>query len=681
MARHRFLGRLALPFALSAIAVSPVNAIHSGATTTKNSPYGVLEVRVLGIKSGVPAEVTVRGPKFRHVIGKSTTFQKVLPGTYSLKLAKTSSSSGTEFPLPSVSVKVVKGKAAIANANYLFVPKTTVTVPTSATTSVTGSNSGTQILTITDPTSPIATDEILASGPTTDRPDGYLVKVTHISTSGSTSIVTAEPATLAQALPDGSINLDALFSSLESVVSSNVSSNIRAQDSLSPRSVGSVGLSCSDGESVSVTPSLNFDFTGANANVNWSLSNTTANVSVDYSVASTLSISSQAQASCNANIPLIQVEGPPIVIDAGIPIELNGTFSSALTGTVSIGGALDQSLSATLNVGMSAGLPPSFSSTVFPESPAVTIGDSFASNIDLGVTANIGIEFYGGAGLSLDVGPALNFTVSPAATPWWKLQGCITGGFTANFLDVTLINESAALNWCAPIAEATFGALRPFVPYVSTGPAGFSTVATSPSSCPTPSVGDSMYLIAMTPGYGTTEVAEVQEQVDSSGPTTSMFGIYDDEGAGNYEATITCREGPSSQPSGPTTTSGQESTFLRSLKTVATFPPLTLTATSGPIEASATPSTVSAGQTVTLTATFPPGDGTGIATAYWQGEVGGPSTVEGNPVPVASNGNVSATVQIPSTIAPGKYALSVFATYDSESWSVSVPFVEVNVTN
>jgi len=630
---------------------------------------GTLEVKVLGLEAGATANVTVVGPRFSRVIARTTTFRKLTPGTYSLILQKIDESNGVESPAPRTSVKVVKGKITVTDANYFFVPKTTLTIPARETNSITGASNGTQKLIIAGSTLTFAPGEILASGPTTDRPDGYLVKVDTASTSGSVSTITAVPATLAQAIPEGSLNLERLFSSLDAAVNSaGVTSNTRAAHSISPHAAGPLGLSCGTGGTINVSPSIGFTFQGASANIDWSLFHTKASVSLDYGVSTSLSVSATGAADCTANLPLVQVDGPPIVIDAGIPVVLDATYSSTLTGTASASGSLSQTLSENLGVSMTADYPPDFSASVTPKSSGMTVQSDVSASMDLSVTASVGIKIYGTAGVEIDAGPDLKFSIDPSATPWWKLQGCITGGFSATFLEATLIDESNALSWCRILAEASgaeAGSLQPFTAYVSSGPQGFYTNATSPSPCPRPSSGDTMYVLAST----IDNEWSLQEPAATSGSNTIEI-LTDLIGPGTYSFSITCRNGPAG---------ANDPSAIPDI--VATYPPLTITVTSGFVAVAASPTTVNAGQTVSLTGTFPVGDGSGVATASLLGQAGISTPANGSQVPLSAGGHVDATVQVPSNTPAGNFYFGMGVSYDSDQWGIDSGTASVHVTN
>ncbi len=215
------------------------------------------------------------------------------------------------------------------------------------------------------------------------------------------------------------------------------------------------------------------------------------------------------------------------------------------------------------------------------------------------------------------------------------------------------------------------GMLKPFTAYQSSGPQGFWTWATSPSPCPQPASGETMYGVAI----ASTNDWDITSP-DTEVPNVISIGL-NNLGPGTYSVAITCREGPSGQ-SAPS----------QLPHIVATYPPLMLTVTSGFLPVSATPPSVAAGQTVTLTGTYPVGDGTGIATACLAGNQGNISKqVCSSAMHLAPGGHVAAQVTVPTGTVAGSYGFGISIEYDSstgfppERWGLSSSQAFVNVTN
>ena len=441
--------------------------IHSGevlAASKAPSKSGVLQLVISGLEMGAVARVLITGPHFDKVATKTEMLKGLVPGNYLLEPEKVTEKSGVESPGTVTHVTVIRGKVATGTALYFFIPRTTISVTSQQTVSFTGPITGAQVLTLSAPSEVISPGEILASGPTPSRPQGYIVKVTSVSTAGT--IVTADviPATLAEAIPDGSLDLTEAFSELNSIFSANStdSSSSKLSRSLAAHDFTSQFLNCQGGGQVSVTPSLGLSFNGGIANVGWSLAQAggpalglTGHVSVDYSISASLNVEASASADCMASLPLLEGTAGTFVVDAGIPIVLTPTYSLQLIGSASVFGSLDDTFGERLGVSMTAGYPPSFTSAVNSISSTSNLSGDVQASLDIGVQASLGVEVDGVAGLTIDAGPELKFTANPSATPTWTLQGCLEGGFSVSLAVFTVINEPSAISWCQLLAQAT----------------------------------------------------------------------------------------------------------------------------------------------------------------------------------------------------------------------------------
>jgi alpha-tubulin suppressor-like RCC1 family protein len=439
-----------------AISTVPDDAI---AATKPEVTKGALKIIISGLERDARPSVVITGPKFDRTIEGPTTLENLYPGRYTLRPKRVVESNGVERPAPQIVVNVDKGVKTVATANYYFVPNTTLTISRKETTAISGSITGPQSLVISRSPKRIVAGEILTSGPTISRPYGYILRVVSATSAGSETTVQAMPATLAEAIPDGFFNLEQLLKEVNSAFSSGAlqSSNVRRSSLDSAHDAANYNLDCSGLGQINVVPTIGFSFTGANAEVSWDWLKTTGSVSIDYSVSTTLAVNATASADCSADIPLLKGVGATIVVDAGIPIALTPTYSVNLEGAADASGTFSQTLGESLGVRMAANLPPSFTSSVTPQSNESSVDIQESASIKLSLTASIGIEVDGVAGVSLDAEPGLNLTVEPTSSPWWTLQGCIDGGFTANILGSTVIDQSTALSWCTTLAKAKGG--------------------------------------------------------------------------------------------------------------------------------------------------------------------------------------------------------------------------------
>ena len=171
-----------------------------------------LRVVVRSLPGRLSAKIILTGPHQVHKrVSRSVTL-KLPAGAYSLSAAPVKSSSGSYYATtPRSRVVLHAGKATSSIVAYAtLVPKSTLVVPASATSSLTGDPSGPRVLTITGPAAKtVKVGDSLSSGVTSAAPYGYLVKVTKVAhKSGSSATLDVENTTLLAALPTGEINAE-----------------------------------------------------------------------------------------------------------------------------------------------------------------------------------------------------------------------------------------------------------------------------------------------------------------------------------------------------------------------------------------------------------------------------------------------------------------------------------------
>src|SRR5487761_2134162 len=500
----------------------PLN-VHSSEAASKGLPrQGTLKILVAGVGPAGISNVVVTGPRFKRIIHRSTTLEGLSPGRYVLHPRRFIEVRGADNPGPDVRAVVVRGRTARVTAYYFFVPKTTLTITPSQTISVAGSAGSEQTLVLSSTAPPVKVGDILASGPTPNDPLGYLLKVSSVSTAGGQDTVGAVPATLSQAIPNGSLDLSSVLASLNSALGTGPAAvtNVIRSHSTSSRAFGKFGLECSGSASVDVVPSLGFSFTGANSLLHWDGFSTSGSVSIDFAVAAGIALTASGAADCTANATVIDGVGPTVVLDAGIPVVLTPTYSVKLKGTASLSASVSQTLSDTVGVHMEAQIPPHFTSVVSSPDQGVVVNGTASGSIDLGLTATVGIKIDGVVGLNIDANPHFNFNVTPEATPWWTMQGCIDGGFSADVVFDTVIDQTSALSWCRTLAKAAGSLPSSSVPTPSTLR---NKVVTAPdksswfvdSSGFRHSIPDTDTFFAMTAKYGAAIVLPNQSDLES----------------------------------------------------------------------------------------------------------------------------------------------------------------------
>jgi len=447
--------------------------MNTSGASRKPSAVGTLRVNITGLESHAVAAVVVTGPDYKRLLRENAVLPGLRPGKYLVQSTKVTEPNGVESPGKASHVSVEKEKTTSATATYFFVPNTTRSVSGQQTVSISGLDTGPQVLVLTGLSIAPSPGEILASGPIPSRPDGYLVKVTSATITGTTVTANVVPATLGEAIPDGSLNLEQVFSELDADLAPSSLARVGTdrRDVLSLREHSDDDLTCSGGGSISVAPSLGFSFAGAQHSLTWDWLVPEPSVTLDYSVSASLDISAAAAASCEAHVSLLSGTAGSFVVDVGIPIVLTPTYSIDLDGTANVGGSFNKSLTETLDVSSTARFPPSLSSSVSPQPVALNGETNSNANVDLSLTANLGVEVDGFADISIDAGPGLNFSANPEDAPPWSLQGCIDAGFTVSFLDgKVVVGDPTAISWCKTLAQGS----------TTTTPTSTTTTTTTP---------------------------------------------------------------------------------------------------------------------------------------------------------------------------------------------------------
>jgi hypothetical protein len=318
-------------------------------------------------------------------------------------------------------------------------PRTKV-VGGDAVTGVSGDPTGTRTVTFAASATPPAVGDILVASATDATPDGLLARVTQVrpGPDGTTTVVTG-PATLPEAVANGSINLPLTLSADDVASAPNgaarsaaplaaaagaLSQNIRRNVSCSQSATATIS------GAVSVEPSFRFT-------ASWSLFGGVQAVSFTGTVTESadLRASIDGQASCSLReTPLLSqpVRFKPIVFTVGpVPVVITPELQLYLDANGSVQAAL--TTSATQSTSVSAGLSYD-GGTVRPTSqltssftyapPAVTSG----ARIEAGVAPKFGLLLYGVTGPRFDTRATVRFDADPAHRPNWTLRGALTGG-------------------------------------------------------------------------------------------------------------------------------------------------------------------------------------------------------------------------------------------------------------
>ncbi len=441
-----------------------------------------LDISVSNLPSGTPASIQVSGPNgYSKQLSASQDLTGIAPGSYTITPASISSGDATYYPSTySTTVSLSTGEASFVSVDYAdIVPATTKVIPPSEVLSLSGSPGGTQTLTLSSSASAIAAGDVLASGPSSDAPEGFLVSVRSVTTGSNGDVVaTVTAATLSQAMTRGAIDLTAVLSapSQAAAISRATSADWHLSEASQgatgvgqPRtswSGGSAPLTCSTSASVSVTPSVTFTPT-LNLSTTWggffNTNLTSASFTVTLAEKASLDAIAQAGAKCGTSGSGIPLGGPitlpSVDFVAGlVPVDITPVLQLYLQGsagiTAKVSASVTQTATLTAGVDYSNGSysPVSGATNSFSQSFSAD-GDATAS---IGLMAKTSFLLYDLVGPTLDVGAKLVFNANTSKTPWWTLNGCLFGGIGFSFplLDLNY-SDSNLLQICSVLLQAS----------------------------------------------------------------------------------------------------------------------------------------------------------------------------------------------------------------------------------
>jgi alpha-tubulin suppressor-like RCC1 family protein len=293
---------------------------------------------------------------------------------------------------------------------------------------------------------------VVGQGP--DTPSGFLGRVTQVDQGNGKTVAETVPATLLQAVPQGSVKLSA--------------------DKVSTRSqTRAAKVTCEGSAGFSVTPDVTFsaglDFAGA-----WGSNLFSGPVSASVTASASLNASVEAAVSAAGSCSLgerelLKVKGPSVSGFVGpVPIVMTSDLTVYLDASAGVGGKFATSASAGFDA--SAGVAwtkaNGFSSTQsfephFDFQPPEL---SANANVDAHLTPTIDVLLYGIAGPRVALQTGVEFAADTTQDPWWTLSipVNVTGSIAIPALDL----ESPKLDIYSrsfPLADAggKFGAPPP----------------------------------------------------------------------------------------------------------------------------------------------------------------------------------------------------------------------------
>jgi hypothetical protein len=341
-------------------------------------------------------------------------------------------------------------------ASYRAVVSTlTKVIPAAATTKISRKPGGTTTLTLAQGAAPVKPGQILVSGPTSQAPDGYLLKATAVTSRGGVQTVTATPATLYQALPAGSFDYRGRLTPVTKGAALTNPSAWRWQQgsgASSPHGAmlrapfSGVSWSCGGGAKlVSVSGSVSFSpYINFSSQWGWQWLPPfywiqSATLGIGFTEAASVQLTGGAEAQCGTKTPLTVASIPlptiafsigpvPVVITLTLNINLSAKASLTMAGTIS----MKQQASAFAGVTDQGG---NISGTSWWNGSSVSDMEQIKGTLsaEADIMPTLVTALYGAAGPSIDVGAGVVGSASvgnPQPEPWWTVQGCLFAGAT-----------------------------------------------------------------------------------------------------------------------------------------------------------------------------------------------------------------------------------------------------------
>jgi alpha-tubulin suppressor-like RCC1 family protein len=255
--------------------------------------------------------------------------------------------------------------------------------------------------------------QILIVGQGEGTPNGFIGRVTNVKTSNGNTVATTVPATLLQAVPQGSLNLVAKS------VTASPSALHRAKETVS--CTGSAGFSITHSVTFSTNLDLKADWTLVGGLQSASL---TASAGLNASVQAAVSAAGQCSLGQRT---LISIKGPsidtfvgpiPVVMTSNLYVYLNASASAQ----AQISTSASAGFSASAGVGWTSGDGfygiHSFSPHFSFQPPSV----SATADAEVTLTPTVDVLLYGLVGPEVALKTGIEFSADTTQNPWWTLS-------------------------------------------------------------------------------------------------------------------------------------------------------------------------------------------------------------------------------------------------------------------
>ncbi|WP_370099557.1 hypothetical protein [Streptacidiphilus sp. MAP12-20] len=464
----------------AAAATTRAESAPSGAGTGIAAKRAVLRIRITDLPAGLAASVHLTGPSGYHrTVTGATVLSNLLPGTYAISALSVQDTHGTAYvPNPGPgTLTLAAGSSTLRTVDYFTrVPATTRPVAASAVAAVVAGASGRLTVAVRG-TARYAPGQILAAGIGPHTPDGLLAKVTAVRIVPGGETVTAVPATLRQAFPQGQLNFAAAFAS-QSPGADPGTSGAGPATSPAASPTPAVGLpswiktlKCGNTANAHLTGTLTASLSTA-MQTHWSLlGGVTASATATARESSSLTAAVDANAQCTlAPVELgtprtlgvfdVQIGPIPVVVVPRLSFFVQGAFSGKAGVNTSVG----QSFTATAGLSYANGAVSPIASAVESATfqPPMVTG---TAHVAVSVSARLTLALYGLTGPTVNLDPGLDLSADVKANPWWTLDGTLDAGGTLKIPALGInASNSKIISKRFPLAHAA----GPFPPFAVT---------------------------------------------------------------------------------------------------------------------------------------------------------------------------------------------------------------------
>lgn len=259
-----------------------------------------------------------------------------------------------------------------------------------------------------------APGQIMVVGQGDATPDGFIGKVTKVAQKDGDTVVTTVPASLLDAVPEGSMDL--------------ATQRVTASGSRAHRS-GAASVTCEGSVGASITHDITFN-AGLDLKGDWTVLGGLQSASLTASAGLTASVKAAltAAGSCSlAQRALLTAKGPSISAFVGpVPVVMTSKLTVYLDANASAQGSLSTGASAGFDA--SAGVAwtkaggfqgvQSFTPHFNFDAPALSASASAAVNI----TPTVDVLLYGIVGPRIALRTGVEFNADIAQNPWWSLD-------------------------------------------------------------------------------------------------------------------------------------------------------------------------------------------------------------------------------------------------------------------